>query len=117
MNSLLAFYTLASRTVMAEDVVNSSRDADNYRSLPNIIWSCLTTIFLCTWVSLHPNVPKPVDETKLNTRQRYAHKLCTFLKDQAFPFILLLIAPEWILMWALRQRLVVEYMVQNKQGV
>ncbi|KAG8851097.1 hypothetical protein FRB91_008458 [Serendipita sp. 411] len=117
MISLLAFYTLVSIGVKAEaDLANPSRDADSYRSLPNIVWSCLTTIFLCTWVSLHPNVPKPVDETKLSKRQRYAHKLRTFLKDQAFPFVFLLVAPEWVLMWALKQRLVVEYMVRNKQA-
>ncbi|KAG8863657.1 hypothetical protein FRC20_010595 [Serendipita sp. 405] len=119
MISLLAFYTLASRESKAEDVANCptySTVADSYRSLPNIIWSCLTTILLCTWVSLHPNVPKPVDETKLSKRERYAHKLRTFLKDQALPFVLLLVAPEWVLMWALRQRLVVEYLVRNKQA-
>ncbi|KAG8863659.1 hypothetical protein FRC20_010597 [Serendipita sp. 405] len=117
MISLLAVYTLVSIRVKAEDLANPSRDADSYRSLPNIIWSCLTTIFLCTWVSLHPNIPKPVDETKLSKRQRYTHKLCAFLKDQTLPFVLLLLAPEWVLMWALRQWLVVEYMVRNKQGV
>ncbi|KAG9055563.1 hypothetical protein FS842_001837 [Serendipita sp. 407] len=101
--------------VKAEDLANPSRDADSYRSLPNIIWSCLTTILLCTWVSLHPNVTKPVDETRLTKRQRYAHKLCAFLQDQAFPFVLLLVAPEWVLMWALRQRLMVEYMLQTKE--
>ncbi|KAG8853787.1 hypothetical protein FRB91_004383 [Serendipita sp. 411] len=115
MISLLAFYTLAFRTIKPRDVVNPSRDADDCRSLPNIIWSCLTTIFLCTWVSLHPNVPKPVDETKLNKRQWCAHKLRAFIKDQVFPFVLLLVAPEWILMWALRQRFVVEYMVRTKK--
>ncbi|KAG8855070.1 hypothetical protein FRB91_002728 [Serendipita sp. 411] len=115
MISLLAFYALGSRMVKAEDIVDPSTAADKIRSRSNIIWSCLTTILLCTWVSLHPNVPKPVDETKLSKRQRYAHKLRTFLKDQAFPFVLLLVAPEWVLMWALRQRLMVEYMVRNKQ--
>ena len=27
------------------------------RTLAGLVWSCLTTIFLCTWVALHPNVP------------------------------------------------------------
>ncbi|KAJ7117540.1 hypothetical protein C8R44DRAFT_559740, partial [Mycena epipterygia] len=29
------------------------------RRLFDIIWGCLTTIFACTWVSVHPNVPPP----------------------------------------------------------
>ncbi|KAF7318760.1 hypothetical protein HMN09_00388300 [Mycena chlorophos] len=29
----------------------------NCRLLFDIVWGCLTTIFACTWVSVHPNVP------------------------------------------------------------
>src|ERR1700747_3402552 len=29
------------------------------RTLWDIIRSCLLTIFLCTWVSMHPNIPSP----------------------------------------------------------
>ncbi|KAG8754527.1 hypothetical protein FRC14_004993 [Serendipita sp. 396] len=114
MTSLFAFSTLASRTVKVGDsIVNCSTVADNYRSLADIIWSCLSTILLCTWVLLHPNVPKPVDEVNLSKLQWCAHMLRTFFKDQVLPFVLLLVAPEWVLMWALRQRLVVEYMVRT----
>jgi hypothetical protein len=37
----------------------SSRDelvTSRYRSTPEIIWTCLVTTFLCTWVSMHPNI-------------------------------------------------------------
>ncbi|PBK62224.1 hypothetical protein ARMSODRAFT_860173, partial [Armillaria solidipes] len=27
------------------------------RTLPGILWSCVVTIFACTWISVHPNVP------------------------------------------------------------
>ncbi|KAG8848887.1 hypothetical protein FRC20_002429, partial [Serendipita sp. 405] len=116
MTTLFAFSILASRTAKAGDVdvmVNCLMAANDYRSLPNIIWSCLTTIILCTWISLHPNVPKPVDETKLNGAQWWTYKLRAFLKDQVFLFVLSLVAPEWVLMWALRQRLVAEYLVRT----
>ncbi|KAJ7079024.1 hypothetical protein C8R44DRAFT_754740 [Mycena epipterygia] len=36
-----------------------SCDNINSRSLFDIIWGCVTTIFACTWVSVHPNVPPP----------------------------------------------------------
>lgn len=29
----------------------------NNRTTWGILWSCATTIFLCTWVSFHPDVP------------------------------------------------------------
>ncbi|KAG8820313.1 hypothetical protein FRC19_008990 [Serendipita sp. 401] len=109
MISLLVFFASRAKAGDPVNCSNCSTAVDSYRSLTNIIWSCLATIFLCTWVSLHPNVPKPVDETKLNKRQR----LRAFLKDQAFPFVLLLVAPDLVLIWALRQRLMVEYMIQN----
>ncbi|KAJ7897981.1 hypothetical protein B0H14DRAFT_3581610 [Mycena olivaceomarginata] len=32
---------------------------DGYRTLFGIVSGCLTTIFACTWVSVHPNVPPP----------------------------------------------------------
>jgi hypothetical protein len=41
---------------------------DNRGTL-DIIWSCLTTLFICLWVQLHLNVPSP-DETLLQTSLR-----------------------------------------------
>ncbi|KAJ7910780.1 hypothetical protein B0H13DRAFT_596172 [Mycena leptocephala] len=38
---------------------DSCNDIDNCRKLFNIVWGCLATIFACTWVSVHPNVPAP----------------------------------------------------------
>ncbi|KAJ7130492.1 hypothetical protein C8R44DRAFT_665587, partial [Mycena epipterygia] len=52
-SSLSQGYTLESRAP-----VDSSSNI-NSRSLFNIVWGCLTTIFACTWVSVHPNVPPP----------------------------------------------------------
>ncbi|KAJ7119939.1 hypothetical protein C8R43DRAFT_900818 [Mycena crocata] len=34
-------------------------DINDCRRLFDIIWGCLATIFACTWVSVHPNVPPP----------------------------------------------------------
>ncbi|KAJ7910782.1 hypothetical protein B0H13DRAFT_2485066 [Mycena leptocephala] len=38
---------------------DSCDDINNCRKLFDIVWGCLTTIFACTWVSVHPNVPAP----------------------------------------------------------
>ncbi|KAF7370008.1 hypothetical protein MSAN_00630800 [Mycena sanguinolenta] len=32
---------------------------DSSRTLFSVVWGCLATIFACTWVSVHPNVPPP----------------------------------------------------------
>ncbi|KAJ7130453.1 hypothetical protein C8R44DRAFT_978510 [Mycena epipterygia] len=44
--------------------VDSCDDINSCRRLFDIIWGCLTTIFACTWVSVHPNVPPP-DQSRL----------------------------------------------------
>jgi hypothetical protein len=61
------------------------------RSLWDILWSCLSTIFLCTWVSVHPNIP-PSGETQWKTGLRRLELM-----------LWALIAPELIIYWAVRQ--------------
>ncbi|KAJ7890845.1 hypothetical protein B0H14DRAFT_3700399 [Mycena olivaceomarginata] len=38
---------------------DSCDDIHRCRTLFSIVLGCLTTIFVCTWVSIHPNVPPP----------------------------------------------------------
>jgi hypothetical protein len=47
-------YTLNDRSA-----ADSCNDINNCRKLFDIVWGCLATIFACTWVSVHPNVPAP----------------------------------------------------------
>ncbi|KAJ7439635.1 hypothetical protein B0H11DRAFT_2102124 [Mycena galericulata] len=49
-------HVLDSRTSSSKD---SCDDINNCRRLFDIVWGCLATIFACTWVSVHPNVPPP----------------------------------------------------------
>jgi hypothetical protein len=39
--------------------IDTCDDINNCRRLFDVIWGCLATIFACTWVSVHPNVPPP----------------------------------------------------------
>jgi len=71
----------------------SCNDLNNCRSLWGIIRSCALTIFLCTWVSVHPNIPSPDEGWPRVTIRRMGLMLAT------------LIVPEAIVAWALRQRL------------
>jgi hypothetical protein len=61
------------------------------RSLWDILWACLATLFACTWVSVHPNIPAP-DESWWRI----------FLRRLELMFWTV-IGPEFIISWALRQ--------------
>ncbi|KDR72691.1 hypothetical protein GALMADRAFT_101853 [Galerina marginata CBS 339.88] len=60
------------------------------RSIRDITWSCIATIFACTWISVHPNIPAPGQKGWL-ILQRVEYMLWT-----AF-------APEIMLFWAIKQ--------------
>ena len=61
------------------------------RSLWNILWSCLATIFACSWVSVHPNIPGPNESW-----QRIFPRRLEFM-------FWAVVAPEMIISWAFRQ--------------
>ena len=61
------------------------------RSIYNILWSCLSTLFTCTWIVVHPNIPAPGDSQWAVFRRRMA--IMSFV----------LIAPEMVIIWAGRQ--------------
>ncbi|KAJ6565591.1 hypothetical protein DFH09DRAFT_1363772 [Mycena vulgaris] len=61
---LLLIYTLSQRSTATQTLgprasLDSCDDINDCRRMFDIIWGCLTTIFACTWVSVHPNVPPP----------------------------------------------------------
>jgi hypothetical protein len=70
----------------------SCDDLRECRTLQDIIWSCLVTILLCTWVSLHPNIPGPHEQRAKPALRRVGL------------MVLALIAPELVISWAMRQR-------------
>ena len=61
------------------------------RSLFDILWSCLATLFACSWVSVHPNIPG-TDESWWRI----------YLRRLELMFWAVL-APELIISWAFRQ--------------
>ena len=69
------------------------RDESHFgtRSIYGILWSCLSTIFTCTWITVHPNIPGPGDSQWAVLRRRVA----------IMGYIL--IAPEMVIIWAGRQ--------------
>ncbi|KAG1763891.1 hypothetical protein EV702DRAFT_149208 [Suillus placidus] len=71
---------------------SDSPPSNNTRTLWNIIWSCGVTLFACAWTAIHPNIPG-MDEKRL----------AIFFR-RILIMIMVLIAPELILIWAFLQR-------------
>jgi len=63
----------------------------NQRSTWDILWSCLATIFACTWLSIHPNMPSPKDGRIRIALQRLELMVWAIM------------TPEMIIFWAMRQ--------------
>ena len=84
---------------------SSNPDFLGDRSIYNIIWSCLATIFACTWIAVHPNLPAPKEG-----------ELQVFLRRLAIMGYLLL-APEMVIMWASRQYLAALEISRRHQGM
>lgn len=59
------------------------------RTLFNVIWSCILTVFICAWTSVHPNVPP----------QSRMRGLIARIKLMFWTIV----APELVLAWAVRQ--------------
>ena len=79
-------------------------DPNGCRSLWDIIWSCLSTMFLCTWVVIHPNIPGPEEPWTKVALRRVGIVTAT------------LIAPEIILSWAVRQLIVAVKLAKKHKG-
>ncbi|KZP09595.1 hypothetical protein FIBSPDRAFT_665139, partial [Athelia psychrophila] len=66
------------------------------RTLSSVVWSCLVTIFACTWVSVHHNVV-PASESGIDSAA---------LLDRVGIAALTMLVPEYTLAWVVRQWIV-----------
>jgi hypothetical protein len=79
-------------------------DQDSRRSISRIVQSCLSTIFLCTWVTLHPNIAFRPEKPNVGWRERWIwDPLHHFWTYQLSLFIWALLVPECIFLWSMRQ--------------
>ena len=85
-------HVAALSSTAANESSTSSCDNLHYcRTILDIIWSCAGTIFLCTWVALHPNIPGPNESS------------WGMASHRAKLVVLLLIIPELGIIWAIFQ--------------
>lgn len=61
------------------------------RTVWSIFWSCFTTLFACSWVAVHPNIPRATDSDALILGRRVA------------TMGYMLLAPELVIFWAAMQ--------------
>ena len=82
-------------------------DANRFtqRSTWNIIYSCFATLFACSWVAIHPNIPPKSDSP---TRRFLRH-----LMMMAY----MLVIPEAVIYWAARQWWAARNIAKKHQGV
>ena len=85
---------------------STSQSDDNLkrRTHFDIIWSCVVTLFICTWVAIHPNVPPRREGPIRSLWRRIKLMLWT------------LVVPELVLLWAYRQWAAARYLGQLFQG-
>ncbi|KAK7024604.1 hypothetical protein VNI00_016165 [Paramarasmius palmivorus] len=68
------------------------------RTTTGILWSCLSVIFICTWVAIHPNIPTVQD------KQGKPWHPAALLYQKVELMVVALLAPEFMILWAMRQR-------------
>ncbi|PPQ85320.1 hypothetical protein CVT25_000358 [Psilocybe cyanescens] len=89
-------------TLAPNQFSDNSRCTD--RSIWNIVWSCLATIFACTWIAIHQNIPAPNERA-----------IRVFGRRLAIMFYML-IAPELVIAWAVRQYLTASEMAKRHKA-
>lgn len=82
------------------------------RTVWNIVTSCLITIFISTWISIHPNISYPVEKRDMKFWAKRFYEARTFFLEDVFLFTLTVFYPEYILAWAVRQWRVATQMVK-----
>ena len=96
---------------------NSCTDPTHSRTIWNIIWSCLATIFSCTWVAVHPNMPCPKQREGKNRFQKWIRNpLLSFAEHRLPLFVCALLMPEYVLAWAVRQYLRAGEIARDNKG-
>ena len=100
----------AAANLTTTDPTGACENLNTCRSLHSIVQTCLATIFACVLVAVHRNIPAPKHKTKYgsNPAKNAVQWLWSKTRDQkqsVIVFVVTLLAPEWVLAWAIRQAL------------
>ena len=75
------------------------------RSKWDIIWSCFATLFACSWIAIHPNIPAQSDS--------FIRRFLIRLMIMAY----MLVIPEAVIYWAARQWWAARNIAKRHEGV
>jgi hypothetical protein len=84
--------------------LDRSSSGNDTRSIWNIVWSSLVTLFACIWVAVHPNIRSPTDG------------ILAHMKERAKLLFAAVVAPEVIIMFAMRQWVCARQVAQSEFG-
>ncbi|KAK7021835.1 hypothetical protein VNI00_017221 [Paramarasmius palmivorus] len=73
-------------------------DINGCRTTIGIVWSCLSVIFICTWVAIHPNIPTVEDD------EGDPWHPAVVVYQNVELMVIALLTPEFMILWAMRQR-------------
>ncbi|PBK83049.1 hypothetical protein ARMGADRAFT_975243 [Armillaria gallica] len=98
-SSMIALFLLFVSGACGADVSPTDEDGapaclDDRRTVLNILWSCLATIFASTWLAIHPNVPG----RKITDKGAISRAV-----ERAKIMGIAILAPEIIVSWAAEQ--------------
>ncbi|THU78552.1 hypothetical protein K435DRAFT_887394 [Dendrothele bispora CBS 962.96] len=85
---------------------SSCFDIRSCRTVEDILYSCLAVVFACTWVAIHPNIPRHFDVSKEDSPEvedSFTISRARVFTQYVITMILSIVAPELIVLWALRQ--------------
>ncbi|THU93045.1 hypothetical protein K435DRAFT_670963, partial [Dendrothele bispora CBS 962.96] len=86
---------------------NGCFDIRSCRTVEEILYSCLAVVFACTWVAIHPNIPRrfdfELDVDPDEIEDSFTISSARVFAQDVITMILSLLAPELIVLWALRQ--------------
>ncbi|KAK6974499.1 hypothetical protein R3P38DRAFT_3482052 [Favolaschia claudopus] len=118
---LLALFVLKNNGVLSCPLPRAVDDACNdihkCRTLYGIVWSCITTIFACIWVSVHPNMPPRRQE--IRKQDGFLNQIwygTAGIRRRLKMMLVALIAPEIMVGFAVRQWLSA-HRISRKYGV
>ncbi|THU75367.1 hypothetical protein K435DRAFT_561745, partial [Dendrothele bispora CBS 962.96] len=86
---------------VSTEALNSCFDTRPCRTVEKILYSCIAVVFACTWIAIHPNIPRHFD---LGRDAGAEGIICMLLS---------LLALELIVFWALRQWFVARHIAEK----
>ena len=91
--------------VESPNPASTCEDLQHCWTIWDIIWTCIATISVCTWVTVHPNVPAR-EEGMFTVNFRHVNVV-----------LLVIIMPEAMVSWAVRQWLTARSITKWVQAI